>query len=158
MARIDWRRDGSAEIDVAKPKHKIIRFIHHSPNVLDAREPVHAAYKLQVARTPWRIRANALLIPLDRKLCSRVIPRQRETYDARRDTNRFERRQLAVQLHKQVACLANGNAGPVDMHLQRPDARRQIEHRNDPAVLYGLHQRMDLEPELQIELHRPIFN
>ncbi|MNC74053.1 hypothetical protein D3C75_1253450 [compost metagenome] len=44
------------------------------------------------------------------------------------------------------------------MNLQGADARSQVHHRNFSMLLNGLHQRMNLEAEQEIQFHIPVFH
>ena len=49
--------------------------------------------------------------------------------------------------------------GPrVELHLQRPDARRQVEHAGQTVRVEPAHQRMHAKTQVQVEHERPVFH
>ena len=127
MARVHRRRDRRAEIHIAEAEHQVAGVEHHALHVIDAVEAIDATDELEIARAPRRVRAHRLHVFLDRQPRLRVVPRERQVHDARRQLHVLDRRQLALAGGDQVEQRFQRQPATVVVHLQRTDSGREVD-------------------------------
>ena len=156
MARVDRCGHRRAEVDVAQPQHQIPGVEHRVVHGLDIGQTVDAANELDVARAPGRVRAHRLHVLVDREARGRVVPRQRQPHGAARHVDVVDRCHAVLRVEQRVHQGRQTDVPRVVMHLQRADARCQVDDAGQAAIvaprLQALHQRVHLKAQGEVEL------
>ncbi len=78
MPRIEGRRHGRAEIDIAQPQHDVACIEDDALHVIYGMQPIDAANELDIARAPRCVRSYRLRVLAHRQLRGWIVPGERE--------------------------------------------------------------------------------
>src|SRR5690606_21704514 len=113
---------------------------------------VDAADELEVARAPGCVLAHRGHVFLDGQLAGRIVPGQWQVHDPRGDFQ-IPRRADGVPFARDgIEQLRQWQGFRLVVHLQRADARREVDDSVERLALQRLHQGVAAEAQHQVQL------
>ncbi len=158
VARVHRRRHRRAEVDVAEAHDEVARVEHDPLHVVDGGKAVDPADELDVVRAPGRVVTHDRHVLLDGLVDRRVLPGQRQVHHPRGDLEVVQASQPVLGVGQGLEQAVLRQDAAVVVHLERADARGDVDDARKRQPLQLQHQGVDAKPELQVQDDGTVFH